>query len=163
MDYRLIEHWTADGIRVGCCAPKTPLYVCPSAGRLVRTTWSCRAASGDPRSGRSDIAFAIQRFSRRGRHSFSFIVYGLIKNRLWLKQVAPSPVMLRPRGYGIERLRVAEAKYVDKANGALKNDFEDLLKDARLSCKYLGVDRDGAATPVVKAKKASLLHFDCKR
>ena len=68
--------------------------------------------------------------------------------------------MLRPRGYGIERLRAAEAKSVDKANGELKNDFEDLLKDARLSCKYLGVDRDGAATPDVKAKKASLLHFD---
>ena len=68
--------------------------------------------------------------------------------------------MLRPRGYGIERLRAAAAKSVDKANGELKHDFEDLVKDARLSCKYLGVDRDGTATPDVKAKKASLLHFD---
>ena len=68
--------------------------------------------------------------------------------------------MLRPRGYGIERLRAAEAKSVDKANGELKNDLEDLLKDARLSCKYLGVDRDGTATPDVKAKKTSLLHFE---
>ena len=68
--------------------------------------------------------------------------------------------MLRPRGYGIERLRAAEAKSVDKATGELKNDFEDLLKDARLSCKYMGVDRDGAETPNVKAKKASLLHVD---
>ena len=68
--------------------------------------------------------------------------------------------MLRPRGYGIERLRAAAAQSVDKANGELRHDFVDLVKDARLLCKYLGVDRDGTATPDVKAKQASLLHFD---
>ena len=78
---------------------------------------------------------------------------------LWLKTAQLGAAMSRPRGYGPDRLRAVEAKSVDKAKGELKKDFKELLEDVSdLSCRYLGVDRDGEAASDAKARRTSLLH-----